>query len=229
MVRDNQLQPKAFGLFRLVQAGDAAIDGDDQRDAGRRDLAQGLVVEAVALVEPARHVQIDLGAEQAEALEQEGGAADAVHVVVAVDAEAAALAHGLENARGRFGRAGQQFRGVQAGQRRVEKAPRVLRRTQTAVEQQLGGDRRQPQRGRQPGDGVGVVRQQAPGFGQRGGQGFDPSRLRARGVEPPRLYPTSPSGKSPGRGGERRGGPGSPADAKIMGKRLKTGEAGGRC
>ena len=44
VVGDDQLQAEPSRLLRLGEAGDAAIDGDDQRGAGRGDLAQRLAL-----------------------------------------------------------------------------------------------------------------------------------------------------------------------------------------
>src|SRR3712207_7594009 len=51
---------------------------------------QGVGVEAVALLQAVRHVELDGGAEQLEGLHEDGRAGRAVHVVVAVDADAPA-------------------------------------------------------------------------------------------------------------------------------------------
>ena len=53
---------------------------------------------------------------------------------------------------------------MQAGQRRVEEATGLFGLADVAIEEQLGDDRRQPQRGRQRLDSGRVVRQQVPGF-----------------------------------------------------------------
>jgi hypothetical protein len=57
---------------------------------------------------------------------------------------------------------------MEAGKGRVQKSTRVGRRDQAAVKQELRGDGREAQVGREPVDGGGVVRQQAPGFGKSG-------------------------------------------------------------
>ncbi len=165
VVGDDQFQPEALRLLRLFQAGDAAIDGDDQRGAVRRDLPQRIAVESVTLFEPVRHVQVRRGAEQAEDVEEDGGAGHAVHVVIAVDAQAAAGTDGGEDAVGCLGHARQQFRRMQSGQGSVEEAAGLGGIAQAAIEQQLGHGRTQPQGGRQAFDGGRVMRQQPPGFG----------------------------------------------------------------
>ena len=87
MIGDDQLHAEPGRLVRFVEAGDAAIDGDDDVGAVLGELLQRLVVEAVAVVEAVRHVELDLGIEQVQAGQQDRGRGDAVHVVVAVDAD----------------------------------------------------------------------------------------------------------------------------------------------
>ena len=87
MVGDDHVDAEPPGLFHLGDGGDAAVDGEDQlhallgqaRDRRRRD--------AVALLEPARQVPADVGADLPQRQHGERRRADAVDVVVAVDAD----------------------------------------------------------------------------------------------------------------------------------------------
>ena len=126
MVGDDQLQAEAAGGLGLGHAGDAAVDRDHDRRAPGGDLGQGLGVEAVALFEPVRHVDFDGAAGQLQGLLEDGGAGDAVDVVVAVDADLAPAAGGVEQAVGGLAHAGQQVGRVQADERGVEEAAGVL-------------------------------------------------------------------------------------------------------
>ena len=173
MIGDDQLQAEPARFLGLGQAGDAAIDRNHQRGARLGDLPQGLGVEAVTFLQAIGHVEIDTRPQQAQRLPEDGRARDAIGVVVAVDADAAAGAGGGVQALGGLGGAGQQLRRVQARQRRLKEAAGDVRLVEAAVEQQLGHDRRQAQRGGQPLDGWGVVRQQLPGLGD-GPQGWVP-------------------------------------------------------
>ena len=94
VVGDDHLEPARPRLGDLLDRGDPAVDGDDEPAALVGEPRERLGTHAVALVEAARQVPVDLGAELPEQQHGEGGGGDAVDVVVAVDADAAALGDG---------------------------------------------------------------------------------------------------------------------------------------
>ena len=87
MVGDDHVDAEPPGLLDLGHGGDAAVDREDElhallgqpRDRRRRD--------AVALLEAARQVPADVGADLPQRQHGERRRADAVDVVVAVDAD----------------------------------------------------------------------------------------------------------------------------------------------
>jgi hypothetical protein len=94
VVGDDHLEPACTRLRHLLDGGDAAVDGDDEPAAFVGEPRERLGAHAVALVEAAGQVPVDLGAELPEQQHGERGGGDAVDVVVAVDADAAALGDG---------------------------------------------------------------------------------------------------------------------------------------
>ncbi len=111
MVGDDQFQAEFRGNGGFGDGRDAAINGDDDFRPRGGELTQSFVVEAVAFFEPARDVEIRLAAEQAQALQQERGGRHAVDVVVAVDGDLPAVAHGAHQSSGGFRDAAEQ-RGI---------------------------------------------------------------------------------------------------------------------
>src|SRR5581483_10375729 len=87
VVGDDHVEPRGPRLAHLVDRRDPAVDGDDEAAALGRQARERLAGDAVALLEAARQVPVDLGAELAEGQDGERGRADAVDVVVAVDAD----------------------------------------------------------------------------------------------------------------------------------------------
>ena len=91
MVGDDQFQAQLAGPVRLRPRCDAAIDGDDHLRPALGQRAQRLAVQAVAFVDAMRHVVADFGREHAcRHRYNNGRAAHAVDVVVAVDHDPAA-------------------------------------------------------------------------------------------------------------------------------------------
>ena len=159
VVGDDQFQAEPAGLVGLGKAGDAAVHRDHQLCPGLGDLPQRLRVQAVAFLQAVGHVEIDgLRSHEVQALPEDRGAGDAVGVVVAVDADCPALAHGGEEPVGRGRHAGEETRREQAGERRIEEAARPVGVVEPAVEEELRDDGRRPERGRQFFDGGAVVR-----------------------------------------------------------------------
>ena len=88
MVGDDDLEAERLRLGDLLDGGDPAVDREHEPDAVGCELREGDTRHAVALLEPARQVPRDVGAELAEDEHGESGGADAVDVVVAVHADA---------------------------------------------------------------------------------------------------------------------------------------------
>ncbi len=87
MVGDDDLQPGRPRLGDLLHRRDPAVDGEDERTSLPGQARQRLTRNTVAFLEAAREMPPDLGAEASQGRHREGGGADAVHVVVPVDAD----------------------------------------------------------------------------------------------------------------------------------------------
>ena len=95
VVADDHLDAGGLQRGDLGEVGDAAIDGDQQVRRGRV-LRDAVGVDAVAVPDPVRDEGRDLRAEGAEPEREHRGAADAVGVVVAVDADAPPAFDGID-------------------------------------------------------------------------------------------------------------------------------------
>ena len=87
VVGDDHLEATRLRGSDLLDRRDPAVDGHEQAATlvGKpRDRVAG---DAVALLEAAREMPFDIGAERPQRQEGERGGADAVHVIVAVDAD----------------------------------------------------------------------------------------------------------------------------------------------
>ena len=91
MVGDDHLEPARLRGRHLLDGGDAAVDGEQERAALVGEPRDRVPRDAVAFLEAARQVPLDLGAERAQGENGERGRADPVDVVVAVDADAPSL------------------------------------------------------------------------------------------------------------------------------------------
>ena len=105
-------------------------------------------VDAVALVDAVGHVSAHVGVGRGglERVIEDARGGDAVDVVVAVDHDALPVAHGLHDALGGAGDAGQARRVVQIAQRRIEESAHLIGAVQSALQQHLTQQRRQPRR-----------------------------------------------------------------------------------
>jgi len=74
-------------LGDLLHRGDTAVDRQDEPDALVGEPAQRLARDAVPLLEAARQMPVGVRAELSQVENRESRRADAVHVVVAVDAD----------------------------------------------------------------------------------------------------------------------------------------------
>ncbi len=87
VVRHDDLEAERLRLCDLVDCGDPAVDREDEADTLSRETGERLARDAVALFEPTREMPHHVRVELAEEENCERGRADAVHVVVAVDAD----------------------------------------------------------------------------------------------------------------------------------------------
>ena len=85
VIGNAQIDAEAFAVFRLLDGGDAAVNGDDELRALLVERADGELVQPIALLQPAGDVG-DAAVEPAlpaEKVRQQRGRGDAVHIVVA--------------------------------------------------------------------------------------------------------------------------------------------------
>ena len=87
VVGDDDVHAQFFGQRRHVHGVDAAIHGDEQVGV-LRQRAHGLLVEAVALAVAVGQVGANVRAQRCQVQVEDGRGGDAVHVVIAVDADA---------------------------------------------------------------------------------------------------------------------------------------------
>ena len=140
MIGDDELDTQLLGGERFACAGDAAVDGNDERGAGILELRERFVADAVSVVEPAGQVIADIAAEQLEAAIDERGGGHAVGVVIAVDDDAAAGFDCAKNAIDRLRNARQLVGIAQAAEPRIEKTAGLIGVGDAAGQEQLGHD-----------------------------------------------------------------------------------------
>ena len=98
VVSDDVTQSEPFCFLGFLDAGDAAIDGDDDVDLlVFAKVPKCLRIDAVPFVEPIRDVEARLGTGDTEAFEQDRRRAHPVDVVVAVNADRLAVPHGVDD------------------------------------------------------------------------------------------------------------------------------------
>ena len=119
VVGDDDVEAVRARLGDLLDRGHAAVDGEHEPAALLGQARERLALDAVALLEAARKVPGDVGAELAEDQDGEGRGADPVRVVVAVDADPLA---GSDRGADRLDRGGHvpEQEGVVGGHRSVE-------------------------------------------------------------------------------------------------------------
>ncbi len=88
VVGDDDLEPASSCFGDLVDRRDPAIDGEQKADAVVREAAEGLARDPISLLEAARQVPVDVGAELSQEEDGERRGTDPVDVVVAVHADA---------------------------------------------------------------------------------------------------------------------------------------------
>ena len=101
VVGHDHVHPELPGHLDLYCGGDAAVDREDEPDAVGRELLDRRGGDAVALLEAARQVPRHVGTDLSQREHGEGGGADAVDVVIAVDADFLAPFRGEPQARHR--------------------------------------------------------------------------------------------------------------------------------
>ena len=125
MVGDDHLEPCGPSLGDLLDRRDPAVDGEDERALLLGQSRQRVPRDPVALLETAGEMPLDVGAEAAQGRDREGGRADPVHVVVAVDADPPAGRDRLSDQRAGRLHVPEQKR-VVAGRLGGQKGPRRL-------------------------------------------------------------------------------------------------------
>ena len=83
VIGDDEVDAEGGGKGGLLHAGDAAVHGDDERDALLGKRADRIAAEAVALLYAAGDVHEHRRPAGAEIIGQKAGGGDAVHVVIA--------------------------------------------------------------------------------------------------------------------------------------------------
>ena len=84
MVGHHDVEPRRARGGDLLDGGDRAVDGDEQVGPALGQPPHGRLGEAVAVVDPARQVPVDVRAERAQRAHEHGRGGHAVDVVVAV-------------------------------------------------------------------------------------------------------------------------------------------------
>ena len=188
VVGNDQIEAALAGGDGLFHAADAAIDGDHQGRPAVAPGADGIAVQAVALVDAVRHVVADFGPQQFQAEIEHGGARHAVDVVVAVDHDPLFGLDGGMDPLGGLAAAGQGFRVIQVRELGIEEGAGLGRIGDAAADEQLGNHVGHARRALQRGDAHGVMRTNMPAFGHGersvvGGQ-FPLSRWERGGLSP---------------------------------------------
>jgi hypothetical protein len=129
----------------LFDCGDPAVDRQHERAALIREALDRVARDAVALVEAAREVPVDVRAELAQARHGERRRADPVDVVVAVDADALARRDRGADPVARRGGVPEE-RGVMPRRLRREECPRGFGVAVPAPDEDAGGDPADPER-----------------------------------------------------------------------------------
>ena len=99
VVGDDHLDAERPGERDLLDRGDPAVDGDQERGSALGEAADVARVEAVAVAEPVRDQPIAIGTQVAQRRDHDRGRADPVDVEVAVDGDPPPRRDRLEDAR----------------------------------------------------------------------------------------------------------------------------------
>ena len=125
VIADDDLEAERLGRRDFGARRDPAVDGQDKTAAVAGQARERLFANAVALVEAAGQMPVDVGPELAQDQDGQGGCADPVRVVVAVNADAPPLGNRGAN---RLTRSGH-----------VPEAERVVRRQRSLEEPARAG------------------------------------------------------------------------------------------
>ena len=121
MIDDDDVETKPPRLGQRLDAGGAAIDGDEQFRPAFRERADRLDVGAVAFEDPVGDMHDRLAAAEAQEARQQGRGGRAIDIVVAEDRDLLAAHHGVGEAQRRLLHRGDGVRiGHQPPHRRIE-------------------------------------------------------------------------------------------------------------
>lgn len=93
MIGDDQIQIDLAGVVSFIRRADSTVHRQRQAYAARLQAAEGISVQAVALVKPIWYVGLYTGAESPKHLHQQRGGRHAVHVIVAIDGDRFLVVH----------------------------------------------------------------------------------------------------------------------------------------
>jgi hypothetical protein len=156
VVGDHDLHPRGARGGDLLDRGDRAVDRDQQLRPARGEALDRGGGQAVAVVDPARQIPVDVGAERAQRAHEDRGRRDAVDVVVAVHGDPRAPPDVAEDDRGGLAEPAERLERMR--RLRLQEASRGLRIPHSAPYQHLREHGRDAQLAAQPlGRGV-VVR-----------------------------------------------------------------------
>ena len=143
MVGDDQFESEFLGQCGFRDAGDAAVDRDDEAiGIVFVQRADRVAVESVTFFETTGDVVVDVRAGEREAMPEDGRGGHAVDVVVAVDGDSSFCAEGGHDAFGGNFRTGKQRGIVQIADFRPEEFTSLVAGSQVPGEQHLRQQRR---------------------------------------------------------------------------------------
>ena len=125
MVGDDHLEAARLRGSDLLDRRDPAVDGHEQAATLVGEPRDRVAGDAVALLEAARQMPFDVGAERPQRQDGERRGADAVHVIVAVDADPLSVGDRRADPVDRDGHVPEQERVVRLDLARDER-PRLL-------------------------------------------------------------------------------------------------------
>ena len=169
MVGDHKPQAQLRREVGLGGAGDAAVDRHDRAFALLGEFVQRVCVEPVALVDAMGDVVVDLGTQEPQAPQEDGGGGHAVGVVVAVDGDRLTRTSGVVEDLRRGRCTGELGRVAQAVELGGEKRTGHLGVVHAPGHEQPGDHRGDPRGLPEPGHFVGVAPRYAPLLGHREG------------------------------------------------------------
>ena len=133
VVGDDDGQTQGFGDVHGLHVRDAAVHGQKHAHALGRQTADDLAAQAVALAQAVGNIVAGGKAVTGQKIQHQGRGSDAVHVIVAPDADLPAPEKFFGQRFGGGEQAGPGFEGSQAAQGRVEKNPHAVQIMQSAL------------------------------------------------------------------------------------------------